>query len=335
MGAFGHTVSTALGVGLERAVSSGVGALVSGLREGIGGAQELEAQQKQTEAAIKSTGGAAGLQADDIRKLAEKYEGLNATIDDKVIQSAENMLLTFTNVDKKAFQPALQAALDMNTRFGGGEEGLQSTMVQVGKALQDPIRGVTALRRVGVQLNDEQLKQVKTLVKHNDLYGAQKIILGELNKEFGGSFLAQGDTSAAKAAKFTDSLDDLKIALAQGVLPGLDRVRDRLTTLFTDPKTIEGVKQFGTKIADFLSTKNIDTAIEGVKGLFGFLKEVPWGTIGSGLSASAQATKAVVEAFLKLPPQVQTAIIGGLAVNKLSGGVLGNLAGKGIGAAAG
>lgn len=335
IGLLGHTLSTALGVGVERVVEGGIRSLISSIQSGVAGAQELEAQQAQTQAAIKSTGGVAGVTADQVRKLAEQYESLNATIDDKVIQSAENMLLTFTKVDKRAFEPAIKAALDMNTRMGGGEQGLQGTLIQVGKALQDPIRGVTALRRVGVQLSDAQLKQIKQLVAQNKLYDAQKIILRELNTEFGGSFLAQGETDAAKAAKLTDSLDDLKIAMAQGLMPGIRNVRDALTDLFSDPQTVADVKHFGETLAGFLTRENIDRGVQGVKDLFGFLKTVPWGAIGAGLKISADATQSIVGAFLKLPPQAQTAIVAGFAVNKLSGGILTDLAGGLLGGAAG
>lgn len=335
IGLLGHTLSTALGVGVERVVEGGIRSLISSIQSGVAGAQELEAQQAQTQAAIKSTGGVAGVTADQVRKLAEQYESLNATIDDKVIQSAENMLLTFTKVDKRAFEPAIKAALDMNTRMGGGEQGLQGTLIQVGKALQDPIRGVTALRRVGVQLSDAQLKQIKQLVAQNKLYDAQKIILRELNTEFGGSFLAQGETDAAKAAKLTDSLDDLKIAMAQGLMPGIRNVRDALTDLFSDPQTVADVKHFGETLAGFLTRENIDRGVQGVKDLFGFLKTVPWGAIGAGLKISADATQSIVGAFLKLPPQAQTAIVVGFAANKLSGGILTDLAGGLLGGAAG
>jgi hypothetical protein len=334
MGIFGHAVSTALGVGLERAVSGGLRLLTSGFVAGVEGAAKLEQAQAQTQAALKSTGGVSGQTADSIRKLAEQYETLNSVIDDKVIQSAENVLLTFPKIGK-AFQPALEASLNLNTALGGGAEGLQGTIIQVGKALQDPIRGLTSLRRVGVSFTEDQQKQIKALVKSNDLYGAQRIILDELGTEFGGRFAAQGKTAAGSMAALHDSLEDLEIAGVQGLLPALQTIRTQLTKTFRDPNTIAAVSNFGKQIGDFITPERVAQAIGIVKGAFQALADVPWGTIGEGLKIAGQATKIAVEAFKRLPAPLQGALIASLAVNKLSGGIVGSLAKGGAQAAGG
>jgi phage-related minor tail protein len=122
----------------------------------------------QTNAVLKSTGGVAGVTAQQVDELANSL--LRKTgIDDEAIQSAENMLLTFTNVRNvvgdqgNIFDQATTAALDMSTAMG---TDLQSAALRVGKALQDPIRGSTALRRVGVLLTKQQEAQIATLVKN-------------------------------------------------------------------------------------------------------------------------------------------------------------------------
>ena len=63
--------------------------------------------------------------------------------------------------------------------------------IQLGKALNDPIKGITALTRVGVTFTEQQKDQITTLVESGKTIDAQKIILGELQKEFGGSAEAQ------------------------------------------------------------------------------------------------------------------------------------------------
>jgi hypothetical protein len=65
-----------------------VGFLATQVTFGLRALTELETATTQTNAVLKSTKGVAGQTAESIRALAEKYEGLNATIDDKVIQSA-------------------------------------------------------------------------------------------------------------------------------------------------------------------------------------------------------------------------------------------------------
>jgi hypothetical protein len=56
----------------------------------------------------------------------------------------------------------------------------------LGKALNDPIKGVTALQRVGVSFTKGQKDQIKSLEESGHHMQAQKVILRELNKEFVG-----------------------------------------------------------------------------------------------------------------------------------------------------
>jgi hypothetical protein len=66
--------------------------------------------------------------------------------------------------------------------------------IQLGKALNDPTQGVSALSRVGVSFTDVQKDMIKKLQESGDMMGAQRIILGELEKQFGGTAEAVGKT---------------------------------------------------------------------------------------------------------------------------------------------
>lgn len=308
-------VGTAVG-NLQRIGLVAGGVLAANVAAGVQSLDKLENVETQTKAVLKSTSGAAGETADDIRKLAEQYENLNATVDDKVIQSGENLLLTFTAIDKKGFQPALQAALDMNQAMGGGEEGLQNTIIRVGKALQDPIRGATALRRVGVNLTEQQQKQIKTLVDSNRLYDAQQLILKELSKEFGGSFAAAGATATAKFAKFRDAIEDAQQSLATAFLPLLTKVADKLSTFLADPKVQAQIEDFGKGLAS-----GLDQVVE-------FAGKLPWQQIGDSFKLAGQGAKIILDAFVGLPPWVQTAVLTGWGLNKLTGGALTGIVGE-------
>lgn len=294
----------------------GGGIIAANVAAGVRSLQELENVEAQTEAVLASTRQAAGLTADEIRALAEEYESLNATVDDKVIQSGENLLLTFTNIRKDAFEPALQAALDMNQAMGGGEEGLQQTIIRVGKALQDPIRGATALRRVGVNLTEQQEAQIKKLVEQNRLYDAQQLILQELATEFGGSFAKAGETATGKFANFTDAIEDAQQRLASAFLPVLGKVADKLSTLLADPEVQRNIEEFGRGLAD------------GFEDVVEFAGNIPWDTIGQSLKIAGGGARAILTAFTSLPDWVQTAVLTGWGLNKLTGGALGNIAGE-------
>ena len=142
---------------------------------------------RQTNAVLKSTKGAAGLSAKAIGDLAQALSEKTA-VDDEAIQSAENLLLTFTKIGKDTFPTATAAVLDLSAATG---TSLKGASIQVGKALQDPVRGLTALRKVGVNFSADQQDVIKKLVDTGKTAEAQKLILKELAIEFGGSAAAQ------------------------------------------------------------------------------------------------------------------------------------------------
>lgn len=152
---------------------------------------------KQTDAVIKSTGSSANVTAKQVQTLATSLQN-KAAIDDEVIKSGENVLLTFTNIRNEVgkgndiFNQATEAVTNLSAFLG---QDLQSSAIQVGKALNDPIKGITALRRVGVSFTKQQIAQVKALVDTGQTLTAQKVILKELTTEFGGAAAAAATPS--------------------------------------------------------------------------------------------------------------------------------------------
>lgn len=161
-------------------------------------ARESAKVGRLTDAVIKSTGASAGITADEVGKLATAISNKTG-IDDEQIQSAENLLLTFTNVRNEVgkgndvFSQAAVAAVDMSVALG---TDASKSAIQLGKALNDPIKGITALSKAGVSFTAQQKAQIKTLVESGHILAAQKIILAELGKEFGGAAEAAADPIA-------------------------------------------------------------------------------------------------------------------------------------------
>jgi hypothetical protein len=183
-GRIGDILNGALKVGLAGAIGGflALGAAVVG---GVGDAREAAQLYAATEQVIKSTGNAAGKSADQITDLATALSASKgkSRFGDDQIQAAENLLLTFTNIKGAVFDAATAISVDMAQALGGEPK---AQAIQLGKALNDPIAGVSALSRVGVTFNEQQKKQIKTMQEAGDMAGAQGIILAELNKEFGG-----------------------------------------------------------------------------------------------------------------------------------------------------
>ena len=136
----------------------------------------------QTEAVLKSTGYAAGVTSQQVAELSAKLQD-QTTFTDSAVTAAQNMLLTFTNIGRNVFPQATEATLNLAEKMGTDAAG---AAIQLGKALNDPIVGLSALSRVGVKFTEEQKEQIKTLQESGNIMGAQKIILNELEREFGG-----------------------------------------------------------------------------------------------------------------------------------------------------
>jgi len=207
----------------------------------------------QTEAVLKSTGGAAHVTADDVVVLAETLRDLSG-VDDEVIQASENLLLTFRDIRNEAgagndiFSQTEKAILDMATAMNEGAvpsmEDLHSTTIQVGKALNNPIQGMTALRRVGVSFTEAQVAVITRLQESGDLMGAQKIILEELSAEFGGAAEAAGDTFAGQMAKLSSRIGDVQEDLGEALMPAIEGLVGALEGLLPLLERVAQAMQF-------------------------------------------------------------------------------------------
>ena len=191
--------------------------LLQGFQEAIrlsGEQQRVEAQLNQV---IKSTGGVAGVTAKQVKEMASSFQEVTRFGDEAII-GASNLMLTFTKIGEDVFPDAMESVLNMSQAMG---QDLQQTVIQVGKALNDPIMGVTALRRVGIQLSEQQTDMIKTFMEVNDVSNAQKIILGELETQFGGLAKSGQDTSEFALAQLSNSLGDLAENLGDALTPAI------------------------------------------------------------------------------------------------------------------
>src|SRR6185312_3275001 len=197
-------------------------ALGFGLKACIDQANQAAAANAQLNAVIKSTGGVAGVTSQHAQDLASSL-GKVTMFDDQATEGAESMLLTFTNIGKGGgvFDMATKTALDMSQALG---QDLKSSSIQLGKALNDPIRGITALQRVGVTFTQQQKDQIAAMVQAGNVAGAQKLILGELNREFGGSAEAAGKTLPGQLAIMGHAFDNAKEKIGGVFIPILTKI---------------------------------------------------------------------------------------------------------------
>ena len=188
----------------------------------IGRAEAMASAYAITEKVIMQTGGAANVTSDQIKRLS-KEQALLTGIDKELVTQSNNVLLTFKNVANEVghgndiFNQASGLVLDMATVMG---TDAKSGAIQLGKALNDPVLGITALNRVGITFTEEQKAMVKGMVDAGDVMGAQKIILAELEGQLGGTAAAAADTTA----KFKVAFAEAQESIGAGLLESLDEV---------------------------------------------------------------------------------------------------------------
>jgi phage-related protein len=295
-GKFGSAMSKA-GKAAGIAGAAIVGGFVYTLKRGFDEIAESQKVMAQTEAVIKSTGKAANVTGKDVTDLAESLSKVSG-VDDEVIQGGENMLLTFTNIRNEVgkgndiFNQATTTLLDMSTALG---TDMSKSAIQLGKALNDPIKGVSALSRVGVTFTEGQKETIKSLVESGRTMDAQKMILRELNKEFGGSAKAFGDTLPGQLAKARNAFDEVAGNLAEKFLPMLTSVLDWVNKNWA---TIGAVFE---RVGDVIAGA-FDLTAEAAGRLVGFLSEHPalaQAAAGAilGLTAALVAATAAQTAF--------------------------------------
>lgn len=226
---FGSKVGGAfLGVAKGAAIVAGAGALGAVALTLKTGTEEWAEHAKvaaQTAAVLDSTGGVANVSAKHVDELAGALMRKTG-IDDEAIQTGENLLLTFKNVrnevgeGNKVFDRATTAALDLST---AGFGSIESASKMLGKALNDPIKGMSAMSRAGVTFSKGQQETIKSLVKTGDLLAAQKIILKEVESQVGGSAVAYGQTLPGQINKLKQTFSNLSGELVGSLVPGFTK----------------------------------------------------------------------------------------------------------------
>jgi hypothetical protein len=169
----------------------GIGAIALGKKFVDAYHVQARAEAKLT-AALQATGYAAGFTTEELKTQAAQLQQQTG-IADETILSMQAMLATFRNISGENFTAATMAILDMSTvmrKAGQDSAAIEQASIQVGKALNDPIQGYSALGRIGVQFSEEQREMIRALQESGDLMGAQGIILAELNAQFGGAAMA-------------------------------------------------------------------------------------------------------------------------------------------------
>lgn len=238
----------ATGKAIGTAIAAGAGVAATGLALVIKNSIEAEKAQAQLEAVLKSTKGAAGLAADEILAISSELQKMS-TFGDESITTAQSLLLTFTQIGRDVFPAATQAVLDMATAL---DKDLNSAAQMVGKSLNDPVKGVAALAEAGVQFSKDQRQMIETLSETGRVADAQRIILKELETQFGGSAKAARDTLGGAFEALKNAAGDL----LEGDAGSFKGLKDGVNSLTATLESSATRSAFANLVSDMASVAN-------------------------------------------------------------------------------
>ena len=222
------------GMGGLLAGATGLGFLFGGVslaKASLEAFDKREESLAKLNAALKSTGSIAGLTAEELERMAGKQSG-GELFSKSAIEDAQSMLLTFTSVRGVIFDKAMPAISDFATRF---KMELPEAANMVGKALNDPLKGMTRLQRQGVVFSEQQKEQIQNFMMQGKVAEAQGVILKELNVEFGGLAEAMTRTDAGKLKMVNKELTEMKLTIGSVLskaLVGLTPIIEGIGNLF-------------------------------------------------------------------------------------------------------
>lgn len=248
--------SAGLGLNLKSLAAAAGGLFIFGkvnsfIRDSIRLAGEQASAEAKVEATIKATGSAAGVTTEELKKMASELQ--NVTLfGDEVTLRGQSMLLTFKQIGTDVFPRATASMLDLATAMG---TDVKESAIQLGKALNDPKTGLTALRRVGITFTKEQENLIKNFQATGDIASAQKLILEELESQFGGLAQAVAESGTGPLIQFGNVVGDVQELLGDALIPLL----------------VEMTKEFKEFLIEGQKTGDLQTTFKAIAGTLRFL----------------------------------------------------------------
>jgi hypothetical protein len=216
----------------------------------------------QLNATLQSTGKFSKETSQALQDQAAALQDLT-TFGDEAIISAQSLLLTFKGIGGETFPRATKSVLDLSAKMG---MDLQSAVIQVGKALNDPITGLTMLTRVGITFTESQKDLIRELQKAGKLEEAQGVILEELESQFEGSAEAARNTLGGALKAVSNRFGDL----LEGDGPTIQKATDALNELEQTLNSPEVKEGFATVVAGIVKIIEVGAQLPGT---LGFLKD--------------------------------------------------------------
>ncbi len=184
--------------------------------------REEEAAIANVRAGLLSTKWAAGLTFTDLSEMADKLQKNSIFGDEDILQNATAQLLTFTAITSANFERVQSAAADVAVKLHGikaSGEDLHAVSIMMGKMMENPIKGLTAARRIGISFSAAEEQMVKSMVATNNTIGAQNYMLKIIEKQYGGTAKAMSMTEAGQALQRQHRIHQMMAEIGQKLSP--------------------------------------------------------------------------------------------------------------------
>ncbi|HCF5406420.1 phage tail length tape measure family protein [Pseudomonas aeruginosa] len=263
--------------------------------------KQMEKEQAQLEAVLRSTGESAGFSREQLNEMASSMER-TSTVSAGEINQAQTNLLAFTGIVGEQFPRALQSAIDMAARTG---TTVTSAAETIGRALDVPSKGLTALSKQGFRFTEEQKKAAEQLEATGRTAEAQGIILKALEESYGGAAAASRDTFGGALMALQNTIDGL-LTGSEGSLDGAKVAIDDLNRALSDPATAESVSKLVDLLAQGASTV-VDSlpflidAGDGVVRVFGIAADALVGVFATATMHAQGLAASMFETLSLLP----------------------------------
>jgi phage-related protein len=259
----------------------------------------LDAEQAMTriEQVIQSTGGAAGLTADDVAALGVQFQNLAGGTDDTVI-AIEEMALRMGNISKDEMPAFIQTTLDLAAATGQDAVSAARLLAQ---AQEDPISALGRFRRMGIQFTDAQKEQIKTLTDAGDTAGAFALVMDRVTEATGGAAAAQAGTLAGQWEIFKNTISEAGEAAASALLPTLHEFTDQILPVLVPLVTDLG-NRFGAAFAVIL-----DVAIPALQQ-FASEGQTQFSAFVIAVQPVVDAAGNLVAVFMASMPQIEQTV---------------------------
>jgi len=233
-------------------------------RKVVEATQVQESAMRQLQQGLITTNGAVGQSFEDLVSKAGELQKVTNFGDEQLIQ-AQSQLVTFTKITNDEFNRTLELSADLSTRFN---TDLKGSVLQLGKALNDPVKNLSALSRAGIQFSDQQKELIKQLFETGQVAESQRLILAELEAQFGGSARAARNTFEGALKSLGNAAGDL---LEADSLGGITVSIERLTGVLQDPSTVNAAKSLANGIISAFAS--VTSTISSTVNLVQFLGE--------------------------------------------------------------